>query len=379
MASKTSTNKFFPEIKKNFGFGCMRLPVLEGGEIDIEKFSEMVDYFIDNGFNYFDTARGYHGGRSEGALREALVKRHARDEYVFVNKLSDNYFSTAADLQPYFDSQLEECGLEYFDFYLMHAQNSVNYKKYKECGAYEFAFRMKEAGKVRHVGLSFHDKADVLDMMLCEYPQIEVVQLQFNYLDYEDAQVESRKCYEVCVKHNKPVIVMEPVKGGTLVNLPKEAEDVLKALNGGSIASYAIRFAASFDNIFMVLSGMGNMDMVRDNVSYMKDFVPVNEEELKAIHEVCGIINSQNYVKCTACEYCVAGCPKDIKIPNLFADYNSKLKFNDWMSSYYYKTHTTGHGKASDCIKCGKCEKICPQHLPIRELLDKVAEAFDKK
>lgn len=371
------TNKFFHEIKKNFGFGCMRLP-MDGDKVNTDEFCEMVDYFIDNGFNYFDTAHGYLDGKSELAIKECLVKRHSRDEFLLVDKLTENYFNKKEDLAPFFESQLEACGVEYFDFYLMHSQNATNFEKYRKCGAYEFAFELKKAGKVRHVGLSFHDKADVLDHILSLYPQIEVVQIQFNYLDYEDAQVESKKCYEVCVKHNKPVIVMEPVRGGSLVNLPPKAQAVLDALKGGSNASYAIRFAASFDNMAMVLSGMSNMEQMKDNVSYMKNFTPVSDEEKAALGEVCAILNSENLIKCTACEYCVAGCPKHIAIPNVFADFNAKKRDNNWMSNFYYGIHTKTHGKASDCIKCGKCEKVCPQHLEIRKYLEDVASVFEK-
>mgnify|MGYP001624881070 FL=1 len=205
-----------------------------------------------------------------------------------------------------------------------------------------------------------------------------MVQIQFNYVDYEDPSVESRKCYEVCVKHGKPVIVMEPVKGGSLVNLPEEAKKVFADLNGGSPASYAIRFAASFENVMMVLSGMGSMAMVEENTSYMKDFKPLDRRELEAIDKVRAIFRAQNLIPCTACRYCTDGCPKHILIPDLFACLNAMRAFKTWNAEYYYNIHTTGHGKASDCIGCGKCEKSCPQHLPIRALLKDVAREFEK-
>lgn len=363
---------------KNFGFGCMRFP-MKGEEVDYGQVCQMVDTFLEEGFNYFDTAHGYLEGESEIAVRECLVKRHPRESYILTNKLSNDFFKTEADIRPLFESQLEACGVEYFDYYLMHAQNKEFYKKYKACRAYEVAQELKAEGKVRHVGLSFHDTADVLDMILTEHPEIEVVQIQFNYVDYEDPGIQGRLCYEVCRKHNKPIIVMEPVKGGNLINLPDEAKAILDGLHGGSYASYAIRYAASFEGIFMVLSGMSNMEQMQDNLSYMKDFKPLTKEEFAAIDKVCAIFKGLNVIPCTACRYCTDGCPKKISIPDLFSCMNGKELYKDWNSDWYYMVYTQNAGKASDCIKCGKCEKACPQHLPIRELLEKVAETFEKK
>ena len=266
------------KIKKNFGFGCMRLP-MKDGEVDREEFTRMVDAFLEAGFNYFDTAHGYLDGKSETAIRACLTSRHPRESYVLTNKLSNNYFQSQEEIRPLFQSQLEACGVEYFDFYLMHAQNKDVFEKYKRCRAYETALELRREGKVQHVGLSFHDKAQVLDQILTEYPQMEVVQIQLNYVDFEDPSVESRKCLEVCRAHGKPAIIMEPVKGGSLVNLPQEAQWVFDALKGGSYASYAIRFAAGQEGVRMVLSGMGNMDMMRDNVGFMKDFKPLDDRE----------------------------------------------------------------------------------------------------
>ena len=319
-------------IKKNFGFGCMRLP-MKNGEVDTEQTCRMVDAFLENGFNYFDTAHGYLNGKSEGALKACLTSRYP-----------DNF----------------------------------NY--FKKCRAYETALELKAEGKIRHFGISFHDRAEVLEQILTEYPQVEVVQIQFNYLDYEDPAVESRKCYEVCRKYGKPVIVMEPVKGGTLANLPEQAQTVLDQLGGGSAASYAIRYAAGFDGMMMVLSGMSSMEQMVENISFMKDFRPLDDKELEAIDQVREIYHSMNLIPCTACRYCVAGCPKHISIPDLLAVMNTKQIHHDWNADYYYNVvHTGGgKGKASDCIQCGKCEKACPQHLPIRKLLVDVAKEFEK-
>ena len=271
--------------------------------------------------------------------------------------------------------------MEYFDIYLMHAQGADNFAYFKKCRAYETTLELMAEGKFRHFGISFHDRAEVLEQILTEYPQIEVVQIQFNYVDYDDPAVESRKCYEVCRKFGKPVIVMEPVKGGNLVNLPESAKKVLEGLHGGSPASYAIRFAAGFEGIMMVLSGMSDMGQMRDNISYMKDFQPLSDKEMDAIKRVQEIFSSMNLIPCTSCRYCVTGCPKQIAIPDLFAVMNTKQIYHDWNADYYYNVVHTGGGKAkaSECIKCGKCEKACPQHLHIRELLKDVADEFENR
>lgn len=358
----------FPEIKKNFGFGCMRMKTKDG-EVDYDEFRQMIDTFLESGFNYFDTARIYYDGKSEIALRECLTSRYPRGSFVLTDKLSPNSFQCREDIEPFFNSQLEACGVEYFDFYLMHTQTSRNYDHYKSNGAYEEAFRLKKEGKIRHVGISFHDSAEFLDKLLTENPGVEVVQLQFNYVDYEDDRVQSRLCYEVCVKHGKPVLVMEPVKGGQLVNMPAPAGKVLDDLGGGSRASYAIRFAASFPNVIMVLSGMQDMPMVLDNVSYMKDFLPLDEREMEAVQKVAAIYRGEEQIPCTGCRYCVDDCPQQILIPDLFAAVNTGK--NEGKTADL--TRIPG-GKAADCVRCGKCEENCPQFLPIRTLLRRLAQ-----
>lgn len=362
---------------KKLAFGCMRLP-MKNQEVDMVEFNHMVDIFLEKGFTYFDTAHGYLDGKSEIALREGLVDRYDRADYVLANKLSEPYFECEEDIRLFFEKQLEICGVDYFDYYLMHAQNAKNYLKYQRCHAYEIAQELKKKGKIRHVGLSFHDRAEVLDQILNDHPEIEFVQIQFNYLDYHHDTVQSRLCYEVCRKHQKKVMVMEPVKGGRLVHLPADAQKMIDELNGGSNASYAIRFAASFEGVIMVLSGMSDLTQMKDNISFMDDFKPLNEVEMNTLYKVGDMIRELKEIACTECRYCVKGCPKNILIPDLFQAMNMKTQLQDWDSLNYYKEAIKNHGLASDCIQCGKCESICPQKLPIRDLLKKVGNTFEK-
>ena len=353
----------FDLIQKNFGFGYMRLP-MNGEDVDIPQTIKMVDTFLENGFNYFDTAHGYINGKSELAIKECLSSRYPRDKYILTNKLSFNFFEKEEDILPLFHQQLEACGVEYFDFYLMHAMNATRLLHYEGCKAFEIAQELKKEGKIRHLGMSFHDSADVLDMILTKHPEIEVVQIQFNYVDFEDDKVQSRKCYEVCRKHGKPVLIMEPVKGGSLINLPEAAQKVFDRLNGGSNASYALRFAAGFEGVIMVLSGMSTIGQMEDNVSFMKEFQPLNTAEQEAIEKVCAVFRNQGLIPCTACRYCTEVCPQGIPISELFAAVNAKRSEQD----------VTEVSKAFDCIKCGKCEESCPQNLKIRQLLTVAAE-----
>lgn len=375
-------NRFFPEIRGNFGFGCMRLP-MNGEEVDHAEFCRMADAFIAAGFNYFDTAHGYIKGKSETAIAACVSSRYPRERFLLTNKLTEPYFEKQEDIRPFLMQQLALCKVDYFDFYLMHAQNKKNYQKFKRCCAYETAWELKQEGYIRHLGLSFHDKAEVLDMILNEHPEIEFVQIQFNYLDYESDEVEGRKVYEVCEKHQKPVMVMEPVKGGSLVKLPEEADRILRDLNGGSNASYAIRFAASFPQIAVVLSGMSNLEQMEDNLAAMCDFKPLTEAETEALRKVCAVFGRLDLIPCTACHYCVEEntCPKNIRIPEILGASNAYESFHNPNTITDYRNFMIAgdHGRAADCIRCGKCEKVCPQHLEIRELLAKVAAVFDRQ
>jgi len=353
-------NTWFPEIKKNFGFGCMRLPMV-GDKVDIPQTTKMVDTFLARGFNYFDTAHGYIGGQSETALKQCLTSRHPRESYILTNKLSGNFFKTAEEVRPLVQQQLDACGVEYFDFFLMHAMNASGHQRYLDLGCYDIAQELKAEGKIRHMGISFHDTAEVLDNILTDRPDIEIVQIQYNYVDYDDPIIQSKQCYEVCKKHNKPVIVMEPVKGGSLVNLPQKALDLMKDCP----ASYAIRFAADPENMVMVLSGMSTQEQMEDNLRYMENYQHLTQEDKDIIDRVRTIYQGQHRIPCTACRYCVDGCPAGIPIPDLFA------AFNEFRQEK--RTDTDGFSKAAECVECGQCEDICPQKLSIRELLKEVA------
>ncbi len=313
-------NTFFPEIKKNFGFGCMRFP-MKDDQVDVAAVEKMVDVFLEAGFNYFDTARPYHSGKSETILRQVLTSRYPRDRYVLTDKLTPHFFEKEEDIVPLFEDQLRACGVEYFDFYLFHANSAQRHEIFTKTRAYDIVQELKAQGKIRHVGMSFHDSAQVLDKILTDRPEIEVVQLQFNYADYEDPRVQSRACWEVCRRHGKPVLVMEPVKGGSLANLLLKAVVLLQI---GSPASYAIRFAASFEGIFMVLSGMSNMEQVMDNLGYMKDFKPLSDAEMETIGRVRTLYQAQHRIPCTACRYCTDGCPAGIEKPEQFACQHNK-------------------------------------------------------
>ena len=372
---------------KKLGFGMMRLPMPDANvqdKVDFEQVCTMVDTFVERGFVYFDTAYFYHKGESERVAKAAVVNRLNREQFLLADKLPISMLKEAdnAKQEEIFAEQFEKCGVEYFDYYLLHCLNTENYATAQRLDTFNFLLKKKEEGKIRHLGFSFHDKADLLDRILTEHPEIEFVQLQINYLDWEDERVQSRKCYEIAVKHGKKVIVMEPVKGGRLANVPAEVADMMKAAHPDwSPASWAIRFAASLENVMMVLSGMSNTEQLNDNTSYMQEFTPLSEDEMKLLEKAAEILSAQPAIPCTACRYCVDGCPRDIQIPDFFMLYNADqmvLRGGGSVNREKYREIAEGHGLASACVDCKQCENACPQHLSVTAFLQRVTNTYEK-
>ena len=370
------------EIRRigKLGFGLMRLPKLEDGSMDIEQIKQMVDLFLDKGFIYFDTAYVYDGGLSEEAARDALVRRYPRERFLLATKLNARVAENREAAEKQLQTSLERTEAGYFDFYLLHAIGSGNLPKYDEYKIWDFAARKKAEGLIKHWGFSFHDGPDLLDRLLNEHPDAEFVQLQINYADWEDSRVASRRCYEVAQAHGKPVVVMEPVKGGTLANPPQRVRDVLAAAEpDASPASWAIRFAASQQGVMTVLSGMSNLDQMRDNLKTMAGFTGFTAAQAETLEQARQALLSVDSIGCTGCRYCVDGCPMNIPIPGIFLAMNERLIFDNAASAHRRYGMVTGErGKAADCIACGQCEGACPQQLPVIELLKKCSAEFDQ-
>jgi len=372
---------------KKLGFGLMRLPVTDpnnAASVDVEQVKRMVDLFLANGFTYFDTAIMYNDFASQRVAKEALVDRYPRDSFTLATKLHNAFFDSFEGRDRVFNEQLEQTGAGYFDYYLIHGIEAGSYPHYEKYDCFNWLLDKKAKGLVKHAGFSFHDTPELLDEILTKYPQMEFVQLQINYLDWESEWIHSRKVYEVACRHGKPVIVMEPVKGGTLAKVPAEAEALLKAREPElSVPSWAIRFAASLDNVMMVLSGMTTEAQMRDNLSIMEHFRPLTEEEKALTQRVAEIINAQIAIPCTGCSYCTEGCPMQIPIPRYFSLYNEDMRENlkekGWTVNFTnYAKLAEQFAPASACVGCGQCEGVCPQHLPIPDLMKEAAGLFDK-
>ncbi len=370
--------KYLGENIKKLGFGLMRLP-MKGEEIDIEQVKKMVDVFMAKGFTYFDTAYVYIQGKSEVALGEAVVKRYPRDSFQCASKLPLWDLKAPEEMEKVFQESLDRAGLTYYDFYLLHAMGAERVKKADEIGAWEFMKQLKAQGRVKHIGFSFHDTAEVLEDILKNHPEMEFVQLQINYADWESENVQSRKCYEVARKYNRPVIIMEPVKGGSLATMTPEVQKLFKDANPQlSVPSWAVRYAASLEGIVTVLSGMSNEAQLNDNVSYMEHFQPLSQSERDVVAKVVEILKNTPTIPCTACKYCVDGCPQKINIPGIFSTMNNLTLYNNLEGAKgSYKRTTAEGGKASECLQCGACESHCPQHIQIIETLKKAAEALE--
>lgn len=357
---------------KKLGFGCMRLPLADkknSGDIDFAQTSQMFDEFIAQGFTYFDTAYMYHDGQSEKMVGKALVARHKRDTFLLASKMPVGMLEKKEDTDRIFRDQKEKCGVEYFDYYLYHALNASYYEKALEFGVFEYLGDKKAKGEIKKLGFSFHDSADVLDKILTEQPQMDFVQLQINYLDWDDERVQSRQCYEVARKHGMDIIVMEPVKGGALANVPEKVADMFKAEHPDwSVASWAVRFAASLEGVIMVLSGMSDLSQLTDNMSYMKDFIPFGEREYTLVKKAAEMVRDSQKIDCTACRYCIDRCPADIPIPEYFASYNRKVMGKADFRELFFSL-TDKKARAADCLGCGNCESACPQHIDIVQKL----------
>ena len=372
--------RYFGESTPKLGFGLMRLPKLADGKIDVEQTKEMVDLFLEAGMTYFDTAYVYDGGESEKAARAALVDRYPRESYTLATKLNAWMGpKNEAEAKQQFFTSLERTGAGYFDYYLLHALQRSNYRIYDDYHIWDFAKEQKAKGLIRHYGFSFHADPDLLEELLTAHPDVDFVQLQINYSDWEHPGTASRECWEIARRHGKSVVIMEPVKGGALADPVPGVQKILREADpNASFASWAIRFAASLDGIITVLSGMSNLAQMRDNLSYMKDFKPLSEAEQEVIRRAQLALNEDTSIPCTACHYCTDGCPMNIPIPEIFTVSNRQRGNEAFRGRREYTIATTGRGKASACVACGQCENACPQQLKIIDHLKDCAALFEQ-
>ena len=368
------------------GMGMMRLPLKDENDqtsIDMDQVNEMVDAYMDAGFNYFDTAYVYHEGVGESAFRKSVVERYPRESFKIATKLPLFIITEESQLEPIFEEQLKNCGVDYFDYYMLHNVSGFTETAWKNVDLYSFIEKKQEEGKIKHIGLSTHGNSEFLEELLVEHPKIEFVLLQINYLDWNDEGIESRECLEVARKYNKKVMIMEPYKGGFLADIPDEAEKIMKEYNPDkSVVSWAMRFVATLDDVDVILTGASNLEQLESNIYEFKNAEPFNDEEFEILKEVSEIINSNITVDCTKCRYCVDSCPEEIDIAKIFDLYNKHkmLGRDDWSqygNAYLNYSKLEGVGLASDCIECESCIEECPQQINIPEFLRDVAEAFE--
>ena len=368
------------------GMGLMRLPLMDENDqtsIDYEEVNKMVDAYMDAGFDYFDTAFVYHEGVGEAAFRKCVVERYPRESFKIATKLPLFVITEESQLEPIFAQQLENCGVEYFDYYMLHNVSGFTENAWKNVDLYSFIQKKKEEGYIKHIGISTHGNAEFLEEILFEHPELEFVLLQINYLDWEDEGIESRKCLEVARKYNKQVMIMEPYKGGFLADVPEEAEKIMKEYNPNrSVVSWAMRFVANLEDVEVVLTGASNLEQLESNIQEFNDADPLNDEEMEIISQVSEIINSNITVDCTKCRYCVDTCPEDIDIAKIFDLYNKHklLEMDEWTpfgNAYLNYSKLDGVGIASDCIECENCIEECPQQINIPEVLKDVAKTFE--
>ena len=369
--------KEFENLKK-LGFGMMRFP-RKDGQIDKDELRLMVDEFLAHGYKYFDTAYVYDDGGSEEMVGELLSFRHPRESFYLATKMPAKILNVPEDMETAFNLQLARTKAGYFDFYLLHAIGRGNIETFDKMGAWEFMQQKKREGLIKHAGFSFHDSAEMLDEVLTAHPEVEFVQLQINYADWDDPKVQSRLCYEVAGKHNKPIIIMEPVKGGNLAGMGDEIRKVFTdAAPDKSVASWAVRFAASLEGVLVMLSGMSDLAQVKDNLATFDDFKPLSDNETAVINQVQKMLSEVETIPCTRCKYCVSGCPSNINIPGILGVLNEHALYqNAVREKGHYQWVTNQSGKASDCVECGQCETQCPQHIDIVNQLKKAADLFE--